>query len=151
MWHFLPVAGLLSGHSLSSVHLSSLFFQFSLIACKTQHGECIMCCTHVIYLNWYVICTAPVYLQPWNVAFTLVLLNCLWVFFIQLKLELLMQFPASNDEKIILLMKYRHLPNWIIWLTELLPLNNVTHFSGILFNFFENVPKRSQGLISGQQ
>ena len=32
---------------------------------------------------------------------TLVLLNCLFPFFIHLKLELLTQFPASNDEKYI--------------------------------------------------
>ena len=30
---------------------------------------------------------------------TLVLLNCFKLFFIHLKLELLTQFPASNDEK----------------------------------------------------
>ena len=32
---------------------------------------------------------------------TLVLLNCLFPFFFHLKLELLTQFPASNDEKIL--------------------------------------------------
>ena len=30
---------------------------------------------------------------------TLVLLNCLWVFSIHLKLELLTQYPASNEMK----------------------------------------------------
>ena len=29
---------------------------------------------------------------------TLILLNCLYLVFIHLKMELLMQFPASNDE-----------------------------------------------------
>ena len=44
----------------------------------------------------------------WNLSngqLTLVLLNCLWVFFIHLKLELLAQYPASNEWKIRLLMK----------------------------------------------
>ena len=40
---------------------------------------------------------------------TLVLLNCLFLFFIHLKLELLAQFPASNDEKHLHFMKNIHL------------------------------------------
>ena len=43
--------------------------------------------------------------------------DCLWVFCIHLKLELLTQFPASNKWKKTLLMKSRHLPNWILGLT----------------------------------
>ena len=34
---------------------------------------------------------------------TLVLLNCLFPFFVHLKLELLTQFPASKDEKCLYL------------------------------------------------
>ena len=34
--------------------------------------------------------------EPWS---TLLLLNCLFLFFIHSKLELLKQFPASNDGK----------------------------------------------------
>ena len=39
---------------------------------------------------------------------TLVLLNCFNCIFRHLKLELLTQFPASNDKKILLFMKNRH-------------------------------------------
>ena len=46
---------------------------------------------------------------------TLVLLNCFKLFFIHLKLELLTQFPASNDEKYFYL--------WNKSLAEHLPLN----------------------------
>ena len=35
---------------------------------------------------------------------TLVLLNCLFIFFIHLKLESLTQFPALNDENMFFLM-----------------------------------------------
>ena len=44
-------------------------------------------------------------------SFTLELLSCLYLFFIHLKLELLTQFPASNDEKNLLFMEIRHLSN----------------------------------------
>ena len=55
--------------------------------------------------------------QRWvNIAddgLTLVLLDCLFMFFRHFKLELLTQFPASNDEKISMFMnifmKNRHL------------------------------------------
>ena len=33
------------------------------------------------------------------------------VFFVRLKLELLTQFPASNERKIVLFIKNRHVPN----------------------------------------
>ena len=42
------------------------------------------------------------------------LVNCLWVFFNRLKLELLTQLPASNEWKIIVFMKNIYLPNSII-------------------------------------
>ena len=52
-----------------------------------------------------------------------VLLNWLLLFFIHLKLELLTQFPASNELKIVLFLKNRHLQYWIIgWLAEHLRL-----------------------------
>ena len=45
------------------------------------------------------------------------LLNCLLLFFIHLKLELLTQSLASDDEKIFIFMKNRHLQYLIIELT----------------------------------
>ena len=54
---------------------------------------------------------------------TLLLLNCLFLFFIHLKLELLTQFPASNDENIFIFMKDRHLQYCRIGLTRHLPKN----------------------------
>ena len=45
--------------------------------------------------------------------FTLMLLNHLFLLFCHLKLELLTQFPASNDEKMLLLMEDRHPSNCI--------------------------------------
>ena len=50
------------------------------------------------------------------------------VFFRHLKLELLTQFPASNDEKISLFFLNRHLINCVIWLIERPPLNYIIHF-----------------------
>ena len=50
----------------------------------------------------------------------IILLICLSLFFTHLKLELLAQFPALNDEKIFLCIKNGRPPNWIIWLTEYL-------------------------------
>ena len=67
------------------------------------------------------------------VPLALVLLNCLWVCFIHLKLELLTQYPASNEWNILLFMQNVHLPSWIIWLTKHLP-QHVRNFSGILFS-----------------
>ena len=50
---------------------------------------------------------------------TLVLLNCLLLFFIhsklnERKLESLTQFPASNDDKYFHFLKNRHIKNWVI-------------------------------------
>ena len=59
----------------------------------------------------------------------------LWAFFIHLKLELLTQFPASNEWKIILIMKNGRVQNCIFlmnWVCR--PTTRyVTHFCGILF------------------
>ena len=63
---------------------------------------------------------------------TLVLLNCLWIFFFYLKLELLTQFSASNKWKIILFMKNGHLPNLLI--QHLYNTRYVTHFLCISFD-----------------
>ena len=76
---------------------------------------------------------------------THVLLNCLWVFFIHLKLESLTQFPASNEWKIILLKKSRHLSNWIIWLTEHPPQDilQIIVVVELISNVLENVYARA--------
>ena len=53
-----------------------------------------------------------------SVIVPLALPNCLFLFFINLKLELLTQFPASNDEKCFYFMKTwkrDHLKNGILW------------------------------------
>ena len=42
-------------------------------------------------------------------------LCCLLLFFIHLKLNLLTQFPASNDENYFKFMKNKHYPYWLIW------------------------------------
>ena len=47
------------------------------------------------------------------------------IFFVHLELELLTQFPAPNEIKIVLLMKNRNLPNRIICPIEHLPQNIV--------------------------
>ena len=49
--------------------------------------------------------------------------NCLGLFFIHLKLELLTQFPAPNDEKYFYLCKNIRLQNVVIRLTDHLPRN----------------------------
>ena len=63
---------------------------------------------------------------------TLVLLNCLFLFFIHLKLELLTQFPASNDEKENIFMKM------VISQAELFDKLTIYHkvilLSGIVFS-----------------
>ena len=46
------------------------------------------------------------------------MLYFLLICFINLKLELLTQFPAPNEWKLYFFMKHRHPPNWDIWLTE---------------------------------
>ena len=72
---------------------------------------------------------------------SVVLLKCLWVFFINLKLKLLTQFPAGNYWKIILFMKNIHLQYWIIGLTKHLPafiLSNLLIFL-LVFAMLETV------------
>ena len=64
---------------------------------------------------------------------TLVLLNCclncgIVVFFIHLKLELLTQFPASNEWKILLFVKNIQYPIWNYWI-------NLTSTKTISSNF----------------
>ena len=47
--------------------------------------------------------------------------NCSGLFFVHLKLELLTQFPAANDEKYIYSRKNIRLQNVIIKITKYLP------------------------------
>ena len=50
--------------------------------------------------------------------FSILTLTCLFLFFILIKLELLMQIPAPNDKKKFIFMKNRHLQFRIIGLTK---------------------------------
>ena len=59
------------------------------------------------------------------ICLTLVLLNCFYCIFCHLKLELLTQFPATNDKKYLYFLKFLDL---IIWLTDLLPLTTYYPF-----------------------
>ena len=54
---------------------------------------------------------------PHSIVLTLVLLNCLFLFFIHLKLKLLKRFPASNDEKYFRLWKLDI--SWIVLFDKL--------------------------------
>ena len=69
---------------------------------------------------------------------TLLLLNCLWIFFIHLKQELLTQFPASNEWKVQLFIKNERVPNLFIGLTKLprIMLCNLVIF---IFILVENI------------
>ena len=49
------------------------------------------------------------------------LLNCLSLFFLLFETGIAYAISSFKWQKIILFMKNRHLPNWIIWLTEILP------------------------------
>ena len=49
-----------------------------------------------------------------EMEFNLLLLRELFLFFIHLKLELLTQFPTSNDENYLYIEKIRYLQYWII-------------------------------------
>ena len=48
-----------------------------------------------------------------TLVLTLVLLNCLFLFFVYSKFELLIKYPTLNDKKNFLIMKNRYLPNVI--------------------------------------
>ena len=52
-------------------------------------------------------------LMEYNILLTHVVLDFFSCIFRHLKLELLTQFPASNDKKLLLFNKNKHLPNQI--------------------------------------
>ena len=70
-----------------------------------------------------------VYFSSWHD----VLLNCFKLFFIHLKLELLTQFPASNDEKHFYLWKINISPKLKYLISWASTTDDFINFSGILF------------------
>ena len=64
------------------------------------------------------LCEGQIKIKKRHKMLNLMPLNCLLLFSIHLKLELLPQFPASNDKKYFIFMKNSHIPNLIICLTE---------------------------------
>ena len=77
----------------------------------------------------------------------------LFVSIFQLELELLTQYPASyewNEKKKILFMKNRHLPNWIIWLTEQIPKYMLQICVVFSFNTLKFAWKLINTVLAGQ-
>ena len=91
----------------SPFYLQIFFVNFTLRTPKS------VSCAHHCFM------TMVIQMGQETILLTLVLLNCLLLFFIhsklnERKLESLTQFPASNDDKYFHFLKNRHIKNWVV-------------------------------------